>query len=256
MLMPVNPAQAHAWIDRSVETNLPITLNWFLLIAIWLSYLIGSRRIPPATTQCLTFHGASLIAVVITFDSLDGWIENGSAMHMVQHMLILVVIAPLFVLARPLPQWAAASGRACFRLWKPLLRLGRYPIWMGCLQGLVIWFWHAPALYNLALENSWWHLVEHISFALGAGLFWLSILNRRSAVAVPVLLFTLMLTGMLGALLTFSQTPLYADLLDLQDQQLAGLIMWVPGSLPYLIAGTWCSLRWFQKNVRALNPEA
>jgi putative membrane protein len=127
------------------------------------------------------------------------------------------------------------------------LHLSRYPIWAGGLQGAAIWFWHAPKFYNLALADPGWHFVEHAGFALGAGLFWWSVLGRHSAAALPALLFTFMHMGMLGALLTFAQTPLYDDRLDLQDQQLAGLIMWVPGGLPYLIAGAWCGLRWFRQ---------
>ncbi len=253
--LPVDPAQAHGLIEGSDAAQLPEILGGLLLVLLWLSYCIGARCVRPTTGRSLVFHGASLIAALITFGPLDGWTSNGSAMHMIQHMLIMVVIAPLYVLAKPLPQWLAASGRIGVSLCKPLLRLGRYPLWTSGLQGVAIWFWHAPKFYNLALTSPWWHLAEHLSFALTAGVFWWSILGRRASLALPALLFTLMHTGMLGALLTFAQRPLYGDLLDIQDQQLAGLIMWVPGGLPYLAAGIWCSLRWFQKNARSINLE-
>lgn len=251
--LPVDPAQAHGLIEGAGAAQLPEILGGLLLVLLWLSYCIGARRVRPTTGRSLVFHLASLIAALITFGSLVVWLDNGSAMHMIQHMLIMAVIAPLYVLARPLPQWLAASGRMGVSLWKPVLRLGRYPIWTSGLQGIAIWFWHAPKFYNLALASPWWHLGEHVSFALTAGVFWWSILGRRASSAMPALLFTLMHTGMLGALLAFAQTPLYGDLRDIHDQQLAGLIMWVPGGLPYLIACVWCSLRWIRKNAIVVN---
>jgi putative membrane protein len=247
MFMQIGPAQAHGLIDETSRARLPVIFSGLLLVALWLTYCIGARRVRPTAGRWLAFHGAGLMAASVMFDPLGGWTERGSATHMIQHLLIMAVIAPLYVLAQPLPQWAAAG----LRPWKCLLRLGRYPIWTGGLQAFLIWFWHAPKFYNLALANPWWHFVEHIGFALGACLFWWSVLGRRSAAALPVLLFTFMHTGMLGALLTFAQTPLYGDRLDLQDQQLAGLIMWVPGGLPYLLAGGWCGLRWFRKHAQA-----
>lgn len=253
--MPVDPTQAHGLIDGADVAQLPEILGGLLLVLLWLYYCIGARRVQPMAGRAPVFHLASLIAALITFGFLDGWIENGSAMHMIQHMLIMAVIAPLYVLARPLPQWLTASRWISVSLWRPFLRLSRYPIWTSCLQGVAIWFWHAPKFYNLAVASPWWHFAEHVCFALAAGLFWWSVLGRRAASALPAILFTLMHTGMLGALLTFARTPLYDDLLDLQDQQMAGLIMWVPGGLPYLAAGIWCSLRWFQKNARSINLE-
>lgn len=248
-VLTIEPAHAHGLIEYADDAaRIPEIIGGLLLVILWLPYCIGSWRVRPAKSRSLFFHLASLIAALITFGSVEVSPDNGSAIHMIQHMLIMVVIAPLYVLARPLPQWIAASGRLSISLWKPLLRLGRYPIWMGCLQGIAIWFWHAPKFYNLALSSPWWHLAEHMSFAFAAGLFWWPILSRRTPSALPALLFTLMHTGMLGALLTFAQTPLYDDLRDIHDQQLAGLIMWVPGGLPYLIAAVWCSLRWIRQN--------
>jgi cytochrome c oxidase assembly factor CtaG len=71
--------------------------------------------------------------------------------------------------------------------------------------------------------------------------------QARTLWALAALLFTLMHTGFLGALLTFARDPLYAETRDLQDQQLAGLIMWVAGAVPYLIASAWMGHRWFQR---------
>lgn len=246
--LPIHSVQAHGWGEDATEARLSAILGGLLPTALWMLYVIGARDIRPTNDRRLMFHAASLLAVMTMFGSTGGWFDKSSALHMVQHMLILVVIAPLYVLARPLPQWFAASGATGIRLWKPFLRLSRHPLRTGILQSLVIWFWHMPVFYNLALANPWWHLAEHLSFALASGLFWWSILLRRTLTVLPALLLTLMCTGMLGALLTFAQTPFYDDLLNLQDQQLTGLIMWVPGGLPYLVAGGWYGLRLFSEN--------
>lgn len=127
--------------------------------------------------------------------------------------------------------------------------LSRHPVLTAYVHGLTIWFWHVPRFYQLALDNPWWHVVEHGMFLLSAGLFWWAVLQglqRRVHWALLALLLTLMHTGFLGALLTFAPSPLYGEARDLQDQQLAGLIMWVPGAVPYLLAAAWLGYRWFR----------
>lgn len=247
MMLPFDPAQAHG-LFSDIDVYSPSITAGLLLAVLWAAYEIGARRIAPTTGRWLMFQGAGLITLVTFFDSLYGSLVNSASLHMIQHLLLMVVIAPLFVLARPMPQWLAVTGSKSLFLWRPLIRLSRWPLWISCLQGLLIWFWHAPKFYNLALANPWWHFAEHACFMLIAGMFWWSVLARRTATASLSVLFTLMHTGMLGALLTFARTPFYNDAHDLQDQQLAGLIMWVPGGLAYLIAGGWCALRLFVDN--------
>jgi cytochrome c oxidase assembly factor CtaG len=93
-----------------------------------------------------------------------------------------------------------------------------------------------------------WHVVEHACFLLSAWLFWWSVLRPGRAGALPAagaLLFTVMHTGMLGALLSFSKEPLYSVAQTaLADQQMAGLLMWVPGGLVYLLVAVWAGSRW------------
>lgn len=246
------PAQAWAhspFVDTD-GARLPLVLSILLLLVLWAGHGIGSRRVVPKRSRWLLFQAATLIAAFTLFGPLDSLAETSAAAHMTQHMLMMGVIAPLWVLAQPLPQWAAAGGRAVARLSTPLLRMARYPLLAASIHAAVIWFWHAPKPYLLALENPWWHAVEHAGFLLSAGLFWWSVLNsnqRTAPHAFLALLLTLMHTGFLGALLTFANSPLYGAGGDLESQQLAGLIMWVVGGLPYLAAAGWCGLRWFRQ---------
>jgi cytochrome c oxidase assembly factor CtaG len=186
---------------------------------------------------------------------LDQWAQNSASAHMSQHMLFMVVIAPLWVLSGPLPQLAAATGRGGALVWGPLLRFTRHPMLAAWLHGLVIWFWHTPRFYLLALEHPWWHVLEHALFLATAGLFWWAVLRQgrgRTHWALFALLLTLMHTGFLGAVLTFARAPLYGSAGSLPDQQLAGLIMWVPGAIPYLLAAAWVGYRGYRQLRRQL----
>ncbi|MDO9465877.1 MAG: cytochrome c oxidase assembly protein [Thiobacillus sp.] len=243
------PAHAHSLIDGALAQRLPALLTALLLVAAWLAYLVGSRRAAPRAGRAWLFHGAIALALFAVLGPLDDWAKTGAAMHMVQHMLLMAIIAPLSVLARPLPQWRAAVGDRARWLWLGPLSAARRPLAMAALHGATIWFWHAPRPYMLALEHPWWHAFEHACFLLSAGLFWWAVLfpsppNRGCALLA--LLITLMHTGLLGALLTFATSPLYGDATDLADQQLAGLIMWVPGGLVYLAAAAYSSHVWMR----------
>ena len=252
LLLPTD-VLAHSPLGGSDQERLSNGLGALVLFVFWLGYSTGAFRVRPALTRWLLFQGATLIAVVSVLGPLDELAETSAAAHMTQHMLMMVVIAPLWVLAQPLPQWAAVGGRPVIRLWTPLLRVVRDPLPAAALHAAVIWVWHAPKLYVLALENPWWHLIEHACFLLTASLFWWSVLRSSPGTAprtLLALLFTLMHTGFLGALLTFANVPLYGEARSLQSQQLAGLIMWVLGGLPYLAAAFWCGHRWFRQLLR------
>jgi putative membrane protein len=167
----------------------------------------------------------------------------------VQHMLFMVVIAPLWALSQPLAQFAAITGSWGRLAWQPLLKLSYYPLSLAYLHAGVVWFWHTPHFYVLALEHPWWHLVEHICFMFTAAMLWWAVLQcneRNRSWALLALLFTLMHTGFLGAILTFADSLLYYPTHQLSDQQLAGLLMWVPGALPYILAAAWLGYRWLR----------
>lgn len=252
-------AQAHGLFDARLAERLPLLLSALLVGTAWLLYLLGGRRVPPRHLEALCFHAAMLLTVLSVFGPLDDWAETSTSWHMTQHMLFILVIAPLWALARPLPQWRGVTGMLGRRIWTPILRAGRYPTALALLHGAVIWFWHSPRLYLLALDDLWVHAFEHACFLFSAWLFWWSVLHagqRRVPQALMAVLLTLMHTGLLGALLTFGTVSFYGAERDVADQQLAGLIMWVPGGLVYLAAGAWIAWRWLGRMRRGPRLEA
>jgi putative membrane protein len=179
------------------------------------------------------------------------------AAHMLEHELIMLAAAPLLVWSRPLAAmiWAfPAEGR---QAWGALARAPLLAgLWRGLadpvsatlLQAAVLWLWHAPALFDLALTHGAWHVVQHLSFLVAALLFWSAMLDRRRGVglAAVCLFLTSMISGGLGAAMALSQSPWYrpyaalgltpGGLTPAEDQQLAGLLMWIPGGLVHALA--------------------
>lgn len=178
--------------------------------------------------------------------------ERSFAAHMVEHELLMLAAAPLLVLARPLvPMLWAFPGPA--RRW--LGRAGRsalvLPLWKGVtgplpatlLQAAALWLWHAPALFDRALASSAWHATQHLCFLVAGLIFWTAMLARSTprGVAALCLFATSLVSGALGALMAFALSPWYPryaalgmapfGLSPVEDQQLAGLLMWVPGGL-------------------------
>jgi putative membrane protein len=127
------------------------------------------------------------------------------------------------------------------------------------IHGVVIWVWHIPVLFQATLSNDAVHAAQHLSF-LGSGyLFWASLVAddypERGGLAILSLFTTAVHTGVLGALISFSRYPWYAayarraaawGMTPLADQQLAGLIMWIPASAAYLIAALLIVRRWLR----------
>jgi cytochrome c oxidase assembly factor CtaG len=139
-----------------------------------------------------------------------------------------------------------------------------HPLVVGVVGVGTLWLWHMPNLYEAALRNDLTHAAEHTSFLGPALLFWGIVLahGRRVHVGPALLLVfaTMLQSGGLGALIVFAQTPLYASheagaaawgLTPLQDQQLAGTIMWVPMGVVYLLAALWLVAAWLGAMDRA-----
>jgi putative membrane protein len=240
--------------DAWVTWPLAITLVWF--VVGWLRLRARSSATHGASASW--FLGGWLILTLALVTPLHEAGERSFAAHMFEHELLMLVAAPLLVLSRPIgiALWAlphrARQGLASFghgfgSTWRALTA----PVTATLLQAAALWLWHAPRLFDLALANPGWHVVQHLSFLISALLFWWAVLHGRGAhrigLAVGCLFFTATVSGALGALMAFSASPWYAGyaasgldafgLTAAEDQQLAGLLMWIPGGLVHAIAG-------------------
>jgi len=220
--------------------------------------------------------GAGIVTLLLALASpLDAMADALFSAHMIQHLLLILVAAPLLVAGAPvLPAlWAlpAARRRAVGRWWRrsgavrSAVHVITAPGVAFALHLVALWFWHLPAPYGAALESEPIHALEHLSFLGTAALFWWAVappLGRgRTPEPARILMIagTLMHSGALGALLMFAGAPWYPaheagarlwGTTALADQQLAGLIMWVPASLVYIGAAAWVFLQWLQHDER------
>jgi cytochrome c oxidase assembly factor CtaG len=210
--------------------------------------------------------GWLLLALALT--SPLHWLgERLFVAHMVEHEVIMVLAAPLLAIARPVGAflWAlppalrkALGGIAKTSVVaKPWLVL-RDPLVATVLHAGVLWAWHMPRLFNLVLVDITMHRLQHATFFLSAVLFWWSLfygpLRRRGyGMAVLWLFVTSMQTAALGILITLSRTLWYPQqtefagafgLTPLEDQQLAGLVMWVPAGFVYTGVALFFASRW------------
>ena len=257
-----------------------------LLVSSGALYTFGVRRLwrnagaarGLSRGQVASFAAGWLSLVVALVSPLDALGDRLFSAHMVQHELLMIVAAPLLVVGRPLAAWAWAVPQPGLRAvggwlrspaWSALWRVLTNPLAAWTLHPLALWIWHVPAFFESALQNAGWHVLQHASFLITALLFWWTVLgrdqrSRTSAGLATIYLFTTMLhTGLLGALLTFASSPLYPAYLasagtfgidPLEDQQLGGLVMWVPGGLAYLAAGLAAAARLLSPPVARTGP--
>lgn len=156
--------------------------------------------------------------------------------HMVQHELLMVVAAPLLILARSREALVWGSPERWRRFIRiPQVLLEPTPAWT--LHAAAIWLWHIPGVFEAAVSNEALHIAQHASFFVTAVLFWWTALAAGAPLlAALVSLFTTMLhTGALGALMALAGSPWYVGY-GIEDQQLAGFVMWVPAGLAYPVA--------------------
>lgn len=236
-----------------------------LLLACWF-YIRGLRRLwaragvgrGVTRTRAIAFAAGLITLAIALLSPLDPLGETLLSAHMAQHGLLVAVAPPLLLLSRAgavLP-WALPAGwrRQTFgsAAWRALARsaerLSR-PLPAAVLHGLTLWVWHAPGAFDAAVASYGLHAFEHACFFFTALLFWQAVLSarggRRTAAALGAAFATLLHGGLLGALITLAPFPLYGWYHDrtwlwgwspLEDQQLAGLIMWVPLGIVYFAA--------------------
>ncbi len=280
------PARLHA---------LPLTWNldlWLILpLALaTLLYARGARRMKQKLlNQASNGRGlrrgqdwafamgiSALVAALIS--PLDRLSDSLFSAHMGQHELLMLVAAPLLVFARP---WQAFLAACSPRVQAPFVAFIRRPrvvslwrilTWPALAVGLhavVRWIWHAPPLFEAALRNEWVHGLQHGTFFSSAAIFWWALIEGRYGragygVAVLFVFATAMHTGALGALLILARQswyPLHEARTEelardaLVDQQLAGLLMWIPAGILFAAIGLGLFAAWLGESARRMGAK-
>jgi putative membrane protein len=243
-------------------------------------YILGGLRRGTSRSRAQTGQGerlrelafaAGLLSIVIALDSpVDYYSDQLFWVHMTQHIILLTVSPPLILLGRPWPRmwqalplrWRAEAGRVLAGAgWTAPLRALARPLPAWLLFNLNLLAWHIPGAYNLTLNHQWIHNGEHALFFFSGLLFWAHVIDpgplrqRMTWYVRAVYVTGAMIAGwVLAIVLVLAKHPLYthyADLLTrpggvtaLTDQQVAGGMMWVPGSVSFSIALLAIFARW------------
>ncbi|MGO4570688.1 cytochrome c oxidase assembly protein [Microvirga sp. 2TAF3] len=270
-------ARAHAghvhWLEGGTtwtwdpQVTLPLALSGglYLVGTLRLWHRAGTGRgVRVWQAVCFTLGWGLLIFALVT--PLHWLGERLFFAHMIEHEILMAAAAPLLVMGNPVAMlWALPTdlrriiggiGQATTvaRSWAWLTN----PLVATLIHGTAVWLWHAPILYEAALSNPWIHWLQHLSFFVTSLLFWRALLQgpereRSYGVAVFYLFVTSLHTGFLGILLSLTRHIIYPaqtsgaaewGLTPLEDQQLAGLFMWIPAGLVYagaalILSGFW-----------------
>lgn len=252
---PLEPSEAWAAWNWDPVVWLVVIVPAVVYVELWRR---AGRRDSMARWRRRSFLAGIAALAVALLSPLDAMGGSLASAHMVQHLLLTTIAAPLLVLG---VRWRVLTGGLPLALrrrtsrWRTtsVARAGRsvlaHPVVASLPFVAGLWVWHAEGPYEAALADPLVHGFEHVCFLATALLSWAAILTppRRRAVpgmAVLVLFGLATVSGLLGVLLTFARAPwypAYADttaawgLTPLEDQQLAGVIMWVPGGGAYLV---------------------
>ncbi len=243
-----------------------------LVVALAALYAIGDRHtVTPARAasarraQRACFYGGLVVLLIALASPLDELSEQLFWVHMIQHVLLLVVAAPLIVLARPwirlwrslpldLRRWLArnlSQGERTRWLRSTSRTLGSPQVGFVAFS-VVLLAWHVPALFDATLRSSALHALEHTLFFVTAVMFWKQVIDspplhaRLSSVQrVAYLVGAMVVSWILAVVLALAPDPLYSlyaheasrpgGISALTDQQIAAGIMWVPGSITFVI---------------------
>ena len=262
---------ARAWsFEPGVLILLALSL-WFYVcgtLGLWRAMRPG-RGIRIGEFSCYICGCLTLFLALVS--PLHSWGSVLFSAHMVQHELLMLVAAPLIVLGRPMiaflwampARWALQLSRITkIPAWRRPWAFITNPFVAWLIHAVVLWAWHAPPLFQATLESDFVHTLQHASFLGSALLFWWAIIHGRQraigyGAAVLYLFTTALHSGLLGALLTLSSTPWYPvygettaawGLTPLEDQQLGGLIMWIPAGMVYIFAGLALFAGWLRES--------
>lgn len=238
-----------AWpVEPSV--GIPVTLGAVVYLRGWsrLRRRLARRFRARHAVIFMAGFATMLLALAPPVEMLA---QRWLSVHMVQHLLLMVVVAPLLWMGAPvaplfvgLPK-PIRSAMLVFTNGPGVRRLTRWmlhPTAGWSAFAVSFWVWHAPALYELALESDLWHHLEHACFLGSALLFWRPVILAWPArtiwprwAMIPYLGLAMFQSLPLAAILTFSDRVIYRGYSSVDDQALAGAIMWVPGSFPLLL---------------------
>jgi cytochrome c oxidase assembly factor CtaG/ferredoxin len=257
------------------------TVAILLSLAIYLrGWITLQFRVPfRFPTWRLLCFGAGLGTVFLAIASpLDAFSGLLLQVHMVQHLLLLMVAPPLILAGAPylpilsgLPRTFAREVIGPFLIWLPLKRIGHvllHPVtcWIAFVSSNILW--HIPVFYELALNSPGWHLVEHLCFLMTGLLFWWHLLQPWPSRArwprwamIPYLILADIQNTALAAFLTFYDRVLYPTYNHaprlwgsnpLDDQVIAGVIMWVPGSIIFLVPAAVIAIQFLSPKTRSI----
>ena len=223
--------------------------------------------------------GTIFVAIASPLDAFGGLLLQ---VHMVQHLLLMMAAPPLILGGAPyvpilsgLPRWFTREIAGPFLVWPPVKRIGHFllnPIvsWISFTTSNVLW--HLPFFYELALNSPGWHQVEHLCFLVTGILFWWHVVLPWPSrpiwprwAMIPYLILADFQNTALGAFLTFYDRVLYPTYAfgphlwgsnPYNDQVIAGAIMWVPGSIVFLVPAAMIAVRYLSPRSRAWVPEA
>jgi putative membrane protein len=271
-----------AWsLTKASDTGLsdwtwpPFIVIPLLIMALF--YGIGTAKMvrrgtpPKISVRPILWFALGWISLVIALDSpLHELGEQLFWVHMTQHEILMLVAAPLLVLGRPLvpylwafsPSWrdrVANVGR--LKSFKTCWSMVSAPLSAWLLSALALWIWHIPWLFDQTLRSDWIHAAQHTTFLATGLLFWWPLVNPTPLLGygggLAYVFTTALYTSVLGALLTFAPRAWYSSytttapawhLTALEDQQLGGLIMWIPAGTLLLIVGLVLLVKWMHES--------
>lgn len=253
------PASAHGGgvehVGWSIEPFAAIVLSLSLL-----AYSIGAARMSRGQRRAIApmwrmacYAGAVMTLIAALFSPLDALADHGFAWHMFQHLLLMLLGAPLLALAN-----THLVSLFAFPL-RPRRSIGRVvagapgikgaatgrlsPFVAGVLFAAGLWLWHAPRLYDAALGDPALHTLEHLTFLISSAVYWRMVTgagDRRldPPTAIVLTMVVGLQANLLAALILLAPRPAYSAYAAnaLVDQQIAGMLMLVPASIVFLLA--------------------
>jgi putative membrane protein len=275
LLVAARPIGPHAELARRWAVDPAVLLVAAMAVAAFERGRARLRRARPTSAarqpvRAWAFRSGVAVAVLAVCSPLDAAADELFAWHMVQHLVLGLAAPMLVVLGRPglVAPWLLEPAprrraMAVTRRWVGRLHVDRAAPTTGlaavAVHVAVMAAWHVPPWYDAAVAHAAVHAGEHASmFAAGLSLWWVVAAGgqrRRSGLAVLELFLAGFATGAVAALLTLSPRPFYGahvgltgawGLSPLEDQQLAGAIMWAPGGAFYATAAAVVFVRWLE----------